>query len=200
MDKSYIMGVDVSSIGTYNHWSPLADFTSSTLAKISDELPVPNGMIVTKPELHYKAKGDIIIDIKPDSEEVELSELVRDYYLIDTQPDKILDKYKIITKEKNPYRTARLKLEVEILKYLSKYNKFNINPELIENKELDHLISRLNRHNSHIVTEDQARNIIQHHIIKVSSDERNMKAGYSPIDVSMDYFKDALKMIEDISA
>ena len=38
-----MMGADISSIGTYNHWSPLADYTSSELAKLSDELPFPTG-------------------------------------------------------------------------------------------------------------------------------------------------------------
>jgi hypothetical protein len=30
------MGADISSIGAYNHWSPLADYTSPELAKLSD--------------------------------------------------------------------------------------------------------------------------------------------------------------------
>jgi hypothetical protein len=49
IDKSYLMGVDISSIGTYNHWSPLADYTSESLAKISDELPLPNGKKLVLP-------------------------------------------------------------------------------------------------------------------------------------------------------
>ena len=101
------MGVDVSSIGTYNHWSPLADFTSSTLAKISDELPVPNGMIVTRPELHYKAKGDIIIDIKPDSEEVEFLE---DFRHTDVCCDECNRQYVL------PGRIYRMKLNESVKK------------------------------------------------------------------------------------
>ena len=54
------MGADISPIGTYNHWSPLADYTSPELAKLSDELPLPNGKVILAPSEVYKAQGDYI--------------------------------------------------------------------------------------------------------------------------------------------
>jgi len=56
------MGVDISSIGTYNHWSPIADYTTTTLAKLSDQLPVPTGRtLVTKASYYTGGINPILI-------------------------------------------------------------------------------------------------------------------------------------------
>ena len=43
IDKAYMMGYGVNNIGMFQHWSKLADYTTQERARLSDELPVPNG-------------------------------------------------------------------------------------------------------------------------------------------------------------
>jgi len=39
-----MMGHSFGKSGLFNHWSPIADYTSEERRIISDQLPVPNGI------------------------------------------------------------------------------------------------------------------------------------------------------------
>jgi len=41
-----MMGYDVNSAGFVQHWSSIANYRSEELAQISDELPIPNGLVI----------------------------------------------------------------------------------------------------------------------------------------------------------
>lgn len=177
------MGVDISSIGTYNHWSPLADYTSEARTKISDELPLPNQKVLVRPEEVYKYEETPIL-IEFTDEETRFDILIYNY-LYDDETDK---------------KEAKLQVIVDLLKEINQTNSFKINSELYTDNRVKQLINLINKHNTHEVTAAEARNIIQSNIIKASLDERNMKASYSPIDVVMSRFQDELKKITDLTA
>jgi len=63
-----MMGVDVNRIGTYNHWSPLADYTTSELTKISDSLPLPSHLIVSTKSEYWKYRNPELIGEAPDQQ------------------------------------------------------------------------------------------------------------------------------------
>lgn len=39
-----MLGVSLNKQGIYQHWSPLADYTSEEAVEISDRLPLPTGI------------------------------------------------------------------------------------------------------------------------------------------------------------
>ena len=39
-----MMGHSFGKTGLFHHWSPISDYSSETRRKISDQLPVPNGL------------------------------------------------------------------------------------------------------------------------------------------------------------
>lgn len=84
IDKSYMMGVDINSIGEYNHWSPLADYRTSERADISDTLPKPSGKEVVTTETYYQAKTKNLVTVSnnPNS---RMASLVRDYITVVAQ-------------------------------------------------------------------------------------------------------------------
>lgn len=181
IDKSYLMGVDLSSTGFYNHWSPIADYTSEEAAKISDEIPLPTGkMLVTKQE-YYKAEDPILINLV--NQNTIENQLIQDYL-----------------NNENAKKEDKLRTILELVKIINKQNELNITPESYQDVRTKILISLINKHNLHQITEEESRNIIQRNIMKVSLDERNMKPSYSPVDVAMDKFKDELKKKEDPKA
>lgn len=229
IDKTYIMGADISKIGKYNHWSPLARFTTTTMAQLSDNIPVPNKRYVTFPKDYYKAPdGSKIITIKVEPTGYSMpTQTVRDISKLDINTlllyynDTFNEEYqtrealevmarragfKVIPNDSNDKlaQAIRLKIEIAVLNKIKEIqgDQLVIDAGVLEqvHGSLDLLLHKINKHNSHAVTADQARNIIQRTIIKTSLDERNMRAGYSPIDVAMDYFKNALNAIEDTSA
>lgn len=162
-----MMGADISSIGTYNHWSPLADYTSSELAKLSDELPFPTGK-----------KLNVEVTNQYDYTETLLAELA--------DPE---DK---LTKE------DKLKAYTKLLNFAKQHNNtIYVNFSQVNNKLVNQIIKDLNRHNTHKLTAEESRNVIQRLIMKTSLDERNMKSSYSPIDDAMDLFKRVLKKLDD---
>lgn len=172
------MGVDVSPIGMYSHWSPLADYTSEKLAQISDTLPVPNGKVYTLPQDHFKKYGNVIdITFGIDN---ELKTYITNYYIACEQHNK-----------ENELQTLS-----DILNYLEKRNDFVIDNSIAQSRYLGRLLRNLNRHNTYKVPEGAIKNIIQSKIVQVSLDERNMKPGYSPIDEALDQFKSLIKDIK----
>lgn len=177
------MGADISPIGTYNHWSPLADYTSPELAKLSDELPLPNGKVILAPNEVYKAQGDYIT--------IEFAEIPNnpiDIVLWNTYDD-----------DETNYKKLRLETVVDLLKEINRTGKFIMSEQLYQDPQIKHIIDLVNKHNTHNITAAESRNIIQSLILKASLDERNMRASYSPIDVVMDKFKNVLNQIEDQS-
>lgn len=179
------MGVDVSSIGVFNHWSPLADYTTRTLANISDQLPVPNGFELVLPNDYWKS-----------TEKPMVIQSNLDY---DGGINSIIMHYLNLGEDDNK-KEERLKTLVNLLTYINKTQEFAIHPDLLNDGRVKSLIRQINKHNTHKVTDAEARNIIQRNILRASLDERNMKASYSPIDVVMDKFKDELKRIEDTAS
>lgn len=183
IDKTYLMGVDISAIGQYNHWSPLADYTSEAKSKLSDQLPLPNQKVLVRPENVYKHEEQPIL-IEFSQEPTEVNRLITEY----------------LNNEELDRNEAKLSTIVALLKHINKTQTFLIDPVLYEDKRVRQLISLINKHNTHEVTAAEARNIIQKNIIQASLDERNMKASYSPIDVVMQRFKDELDGITDFTA
>lgn len=174
------MGADISPIGTYNHWSPLADYTSPELAKLSDELPLPNGKIILAPNEVYKAQGDYIT--------IEFAEVPNnpiDIALWNTYDD-----------DETNYKKLRLETVVALLKEVNRTGKFIMSEQLYQDPQIKHIIDLINKHNTHNITAAESRNIIQSLILKASLDERNMRSSYSPIDVVMDKFKNVLNQID----
>jgi hypothetical protein len=116
IDKTYLMGADISPIGTYNHWSPLADYTSPELAKLSDELPLPNGKIILAPNEVYKAQGDYIT--------IEFAEVPNnpiDIALWNTYDDDEVN-----------YKKLRLETVVALLKEVNRTGKFIMSEQLYQ--------------------------------------------------------------------
>ena len=183
IDKTYLMGADISSIGTYNHWSPLADYTSPELAKLSDELPLPNGKVILAPNETYKAQGDYIT-----IEFADVQDNPIDIALWNTYDD-----------DETNYKKLRLETVTALLKEINKTGRFIMSEQLYQDPQIKHIIDLINKHNTHNITAAESRNIIQSLILKASLDERNMRASYSPIDVVMDKFKNVLNQVEDSS-
>lgn len=185
IDKTYLMGVDISSIGTFNHWSPLADYTTRSLADISDQLPVPNGFELVFPSEYWKTTENPMV-IKFDSNmDSRINTIILNYLNLDEDDNK---------------REERLKTIVDLLNYINKNQEFSIAPDLLQDYRVKQLINLINKHNTHKVTGEEARNIIQRNILRASLDERNMKASYSPIDVVMKKFQNELDKIADLAA
>lgn len=179
VDKSYLMGVDVSPTGIYTHWSPIADYTTEKLAEISDRLPLPNGKIFTLPEEHYKHRGETIIDIQVGSDDIT-DPLITAYFAACRNKDK----------------EAQLSITAQILDYLKDKNEWYVNPSDMRIPAFKRLLRNINRHNGYKVPEGAVKNVIQKKIFEVSLDERNMKPGYSPIDEAVQMFKTLLDDIE----
>lgn len=197
IDKSYMMGVNISNIGIYDHWSPLADYTTRDLAKVSDELPIPNKKQVTLKENHWRIKSGDIIDVEFTSNPTALTELVDDFENIwttdrDADHSLLKAKYKLISDIK-VREAIMLKIESEILKLLDQSSDFKLLESQRNYKSLKKLFRDLNNHNKHIVTPEAARNIVAKSMRQVSTDGRNMMSAYSPIDDVMSLFTDELK-------
>ena len=47
MDKSYMLGHSYGKTGLFHHWSPIADYSTPEMVKVSDKLPVPNGKLLS---------------------------------------------------------------------------------------------------------------------------------------------------------
>lgn len=198
MDKSYLMGVDISPIGIYSHWSPLADYSTAQLAAISDTLPVPSNFVLAFPEEHWKYGTNNIKDIQVGNfSDPTLEEILSLYNVNEETPEEFYAQYNI---QQGPMRQKAAKLQAlkRLLDYVNASNGLQIPSNLVD--ELKPLIKKVNKHNTYKVPEEAARNIVQDRIIKVSLDERNMLPGYSPIDEAMAMFTNILKKIEDPQA
>lgn len=167
IDKSYMMGVDISPIGTFNHWSPLADYTTTELAKISDKLPVPTGNEIRFETNDEWGESATILATLSDSEE-KINKIERLKWIV-----QLLN----YAKKHN--------------------NTIHINFQQVNNRKVNQILKDLNRHSTHKLTAEESRNVIQNLIMQTSLDERNMKSSYSPIDDAMALFTDVLKKMSD---
>ena len=80
MDKSYMMGHSFGKTGLFHHWSPISDYSSETRRKISDQLPVPNGLKIgiSDPEETDDEKSfSIPVTFVP--EETKMTKLFEEY-------------------------------------------------------------------------------------------------------------------------
>lgn len=199
IDKSYMMGVDVNRIGTYHHWSPLADYTTSELAKISDKLPLPAHIQITTKSDYWKYKDAILIEETPNS---EIDALLRDYIIAETSKLTADNKDTYLADQRHEYEitsnkklkeTIQQAIRVELLKIINRQKgHISMSPEFHENPIISELLEQLNEHNAHRLTGSESRNCVAKAIASVSLDGRNMVSGYSPIDRAMALFTDEL--------
>ena len=64
IDKTYGMGSSIKKNGMYDHWSPLAQYTSKELADLSDKLPAPTGkklMLETNAKAYKYYSDDVML-------------------------------------------------------------------------------------------------------------------------------------------
>jgi hypothetical protein len=64
IDKTYGMGSSIKKNGMYDHWSPLAQYTSQELADLSDKLPAPTGkklMLETNAKAYTYYSDDVML-------------------------------------------------------------------------------------------------------------------------------------------
>mgnify|MGYP007032339880 CR=1 FL=1 len=81
IDKSYMLGVSLNKQGIYQHWSPLADYTSQAAMEISDRLPLPTNI-----ELVWgddSDEGTNKVQVTTDNPDVQLVQLVQQYISTD---------------------------------------------------------------------------------------------------------------------
>ena len=179
MDKSYMLGHSYGKTGLFHHWSPIADYSTPEMVKVSDKLPVPNGKLLSltgevgKIAVTYEAEGTS-----------KLSQLVYNYLHIDST---------LSREEKQLQALTYIK---DILVEFNKQGKFDISSNLKEEKYLYNLIYLLNKHNSHIVSDNEAKNLAVDSIISVCQDIRNVQSAHSPIDVATSKLKSFLKELE----
>lgn len=181
IDKAYMMGHSFAPSGMFKHWSPLADYSSEQKRKISDELPVPNGIkLLIRGEEEYNA------------EDTGKTQIVH----FDNQDpilDKLLKTYFVSLRKSDAYFEA-LK---NILVYFNRKRSFHVNEQYKNNLDFRHLIAKLNKHNMHKVTEEEAKNVAVDSIIKVCKDPRNIQSAHSPIDAATSRLK---KFLSDIQS
>ena len=176
IDKVYLMGVNINKLGMYQHWSTFKDFSTPELAELSYKLPVPNQIELITEDTPQKP-GTTQVQINIGEGNPILNEFINNWYNSFANRD----------------RVTRLNSIINILNYLNTNNSFEVSTEIAENDRFNSLISRLNRHNLHELTNEEAQNIIARNIRLVSSDPRNMVLAYSPIDKAMKLFTDKLK-------
>ena len=173
IDKSYMMGHSFGKNGLFHHWSPISDYSTETRRRISDELPVPNGFIL----ISKQKKNDRQIEITFNNTQKILS-----------------DKIKTALTSKNG--DEKFEAIKDILDILNLEKKFDIEPGLDQMKGFKTLIHILNKHNTHRITDEEAKNIAIDNIISVCRDPRNVQSAHSPIDAATSALKRLLKDLE----
>lgn len=174
IDKSYMLGVSLNKQGIYQHWSPLADYTSQAAMEISDRLPLPTNI-----ELVWgddSDEGTNKVQVTTDNPDVQLVQLIQQYISTD---DNVIG----------------LQLLLDILNYVNTNKSFNITKDLLDNRLVRNLIIKLNKHNRHIITAEESKNLVARNINSVSTNAKNFSLSYSSIDGAMKLFKDALDKV-----
>lgn len=182
IDKSYMMGHSFGKTGLFHHWSPISDYTSEIRRKISDELPVPNGLKIVLGDGEDDVEtNDNVVQVTYNGSNSVLSDLLKTY-IESKNGDEVFDAIKDILNDFN----------------ISK--KFDVSPEFLNNSQLrsqlSNLIFILNKHNLHKVSENEAKNLAVDSIINVCQDVRNIQSAHSPIDAATGKLKRLLKDLE----
>ena len=186
IDKAFLLGFGTNKHGFVRHWSPLADYSTEELRELSDTLPVPTN----------KRIGT---DIRAVTDNTK-STLVQEY-LLSLIPKQKVVKYPGTSKEQVTFTTnpvEQLSIIRNILREINKSGVLYI-PEVaansVEAQQIERLINRLNKHNLHKLTTEEAQNIVTQNIHKVIVDPRNFNSSYSPIDRAMNLFLDEIKKL-----
>ena len=186
IDKAFLLGFGTNKHGFIRHWSPLADYSTEELREISDELPVPTN----------KKIGTNIRVVVDDAK----AELMKNYLvsLIPEQKTTTLSGSKTEHTIRVINYARQLQLIRDILQEINKSNILYI-PQVLAGGEqeyqINQLIKRLNKHNLHKLTTEEAQNIVTQNIHKVIVDPRNFNSSYSPIDRAMNLFLDEIKKL-----
>lgn len=192
IDKVYMMGYDVNSAGFVQHWSSIANYRSEELAQISDELPIPNGLVINYHNPKIKTGQELIpIKVYPS----DCGQLVRHY--LDTYDPNKQEEIRI-EYGNNTNAATRLNIVKQILDYIDINKEFSIDDTLVyTDPHFDDLIRLLNRHNRTEITQEASKNLVAKNIHKVIIDPRNFQSSYSPIDRAMALFMDQIEKLED---
>ena len=179
IDKTYGMGSSIKKNGMYDHWSPLAQYTSKELADLSDKLPAPTGkklMLETNAKA-YKYYSD-------------------DVMLIQVQQEADNKINQLFLQAANGKYVERFRTIVSLLRELTHVNHIVLSPEVVQHPNFNKVVNLLNRHNTHKPSKSALQNMVSHHIYEIVTDPRNMIQSHYPIDVALDEIVDAISDLE----
>lgn len=183
MDKSYMMGHSFGKTGLFHHWSPISDYSSETRRKISDQLPVPNGL-------------KIGIEDPDDTDDEKSFSVSVKFVPEETKITKLFEEYSTSRNGDNSFRLIK-----DILVEFDKTHSFELQQDIQQDetkiKILRKLIYTLNKHNMHVIGEEEAKNIAIDSIIDVCRDFRNVQSAHTPIDTATSRLK---KLLSDLEA
>lgn len=167
-----MMGHSFGKTGLFHHWSPLYDYSTIDRVKISDDLPVPNGLRLNLDNIQEEG-----IQITFNGTNQKLSNLVRAY--LDTKNS-----------------TEALNLIKDILIEFNKTKEFDLDPSIQNDPYLHNLIYLINKHNLYKVSGEATKNLAVDSVIKVCQDTRNVQSAHSPIDMATSKIKQFLQDLE----
>lgn len=177
IDKSYMMGHSFGASGLFHHWSPIADYSNEKRRRISDQLPVPNGKKLVLNDGEDIETSDTIVPVTFNGSNALLDQMM-EIYTTSQDGDEHFNAMK------------------EMLNDFNLTGKFDLNPKWQGNQQLSNLIFKLNKHNLHKVTDEEAKNVAIDSIIEVCDDTRNIQSAHSPIDAATKQLKSFLKDLE----
>ena len=179
IDKTYGMGSSIKKNGMYDHWSPLAQYTSKELADLSDNLPAPTGkklMLETNAKAYkYYSDNMTLIQIQ-EGVDNKINQL-----FLQATNGKYVERFKTI---------------VQLLRELVHTDHIILSPEVVQHPNFNKVINLLNRHNTHKPSKSALQNMVSHHIYEIVTDPRNMIQSHYPIDIALDEIVDAISDLE----
>lgn len=179
IDKTYGMGSSIKKNGMYDHWSPLAQYTSKELADLSDKLPAPTGkklMLETNAKA-YKYYSDNVMLIQ-----------------VEQGTDNKINQ--LFLQAANGNYVERFRTIVSLLRELTHVNHVVLSPEVIQHPNFNKVVNLLNRHNTHKPSKSALQNMVSHHIYEIVTDPRNMIQSHYPIDVALNEIVNAISDLE----
>ena len=179
IDKTYGMGSSIKKNGMYDHWSPLAQYTSQELADLSDKLPAPTGkklMLETNAKAYKYYSDDIMLMQVQQGADNKINQL-----FLQAANGKYVERFRTI---------------VSLLRELTHVNHVVLSPEVVQHPNFNKVVNLLNRHNTHKPNKSALQNMVSHHIYEIVTDPRNMIQSHYPIDVALDEIVDAISDLE----
>lgn len=179
IDKTYGMGSSIKKNGMYDHWSPLAQYTSKELADLSDKLPAPTGkklMLETNAKAYKYYSDDVMLIQIQQGADNKINQL-----FLQAANGKYVERFRTI---------------VSLLRELTHVNHVVLSPEVVQHPNFNKVVNLLNRHNTHKPSKSALQNMVSHHIYEIVTDPRNMIQSHYPIDVALDEIVDAISDLE----